>query len=326
MKEYKVLNNQSFTDGSFSIVPLRFEDRMLIMQWRNEQLYHLRQQKPLTPEDQENYFSTVISNLFEQEKPNQILFSYLENGICIGYGGLVHVNWIDKNAEISFIINTKLEKEHFSTHWTIYLKLIEQVAFGELNFHKIFTYAFDLRQNLYATLEEAGYYREAVLKEHCLFDGKFINVVIHSKIFRDIELRPAGKEDIETTFNWANDTDVRKNAFNTENIPWDSHVNWFNQRLNNPDFFIFILEIDKLPIGQIRFEKEGDYWKIDYSIDLKNRGKGWGKKIVALGLEKLNGRFKAWVKKENTASCKVFERLGFKKVSDTDDVLLYVLE
>jgi RimJ/RimL family protein N-acetyltransferase len=184
MKEYKVLNNQSFTDGSYSIVPLRFEDRMLIMQWRNEQLYHLRQQKPLTAEDQDNYFNTVVARLFDQEQPGQILFSYLENGICVGYGGLVHINWADRNSEISFIMNTSLEKDYYAKHLLLFLKLIEEVAFMELRLHKIFTYAFDIRPHLYPVLETAGFDRDAVLKEHCLFNGEFKDVVIHSKINR----------------------------------------------------------------------------------------------------------------------------------------------
>jgi hypothetical protein len=48
--------------------------------------------------------------LFQLQKPNQILFSFLEENKCIGYGGLVHINWNDINGEISFIIDTKLEK------------------------------------------------------------------------------------------------------------------------------------------------------------------------------------------------------------------------
>ena len=48
---------------------------------------------------------------------------------CIGYGGLVHINWIDKNAEISFVLNTNLESNEFSFHWSNYLGLIEKVAF-----------------------------------------------------------------------------------------------------------------------------------------------------------------------------------------------------
>jgi len=153
MSFYKVLNKQVFLLGKYSIVPIRIEDRYDIMQWRNEQIYHLRQDKPLTKENQDKYFDKVINKLFEEEKPNQILFSYLKNDECIGYGGLVHINWIDKNAEISFIMETELEEQSFEKNWGLFLDLIEQVAFSELNFHKIFTYAFDIRTELYKPIE-----------------------------------------------------------------------------------------------------------------------------------------------------------------------------
>lgn len=182
MRYYKVLNNQIFKIGEFSIVPLRFEDRINIMQWRNEQIYHLRQNKPLTIEDQDNYFKNVIANLFEQENPNQILFSFIENDICVGYGGLVHINWVDKNAEISFIINTELEKSNYENFLNIFLKLIEKVAFSDLQFHKIFTYAFDIRPQLYPILESSGFFKDAVLKEHCLINRTYKDVVIHAKL------------------------------------------------------------------------------------------------------------------------------------------------
>lgn len=181
MKTYKALNKQVYSKGIYSIVPIRFEDRMDIMNWRNEQIYHLRQSQPLTIQDQDNYFNTIINQLFEAEKPNQLLFSYLENDTCIGYGGLVHINWIDKNAEISFVMKTELEKEMFKFHWGTFLQLIEKIAFNELNFHKIFTYAFDLRPHLYEVLESKNYLKEAVLKEHCYFNNHFIDVIIHSK-------------------------------------------------------------------------------------------------------------------------------------------------
>ena len=74
MNSYKALSKQEFIIGNFSIVPIRFEDRMDILKWRNEQIYHLRQDKPLTEIDQENYFSNVISKLFNEDQPNQILF------------------------------------------------------------------------------------------------------------------------------------------------------------------------------------------------------------------------------------------------------------
>lgn len=179
---YKVLNKQKFEWEDHTIVPIRMEDRHAIMHWRNEQIYHLRQNKPLTETDQDAYFQNVVVNLFDHASPNQILFSYLENDTCIGYGGLVHINWIDKNAEISFIMSTALEKDFFEFHWNTYLKLIEKVAFDELKFHKIYIYAFDVRPHLYKVVEKNYFFKDAVLSEHCLFDGQFLDVVIYSKI------------------------------------------------------------------------------------------------------------------------------------------------
>lgn len=182
MPNYRRLSKNIINKGKFSIVPIRYEDRLDIMKWRNEQIYHLRQDKPLTIDDQEKYFTSIVAPLFNNEKPNQILFSFLEEEKCIGYGGLVHINWIDLNAELSFLIDTSLEKDFFETYWDTYLKLIEIVAFEDLNLHKIYTYAFDLRPSIYIILEKNNFNKEAILAEQCFFDKKFINVVIHSKI------------------------------------------------------------------------------------------------------------------------------------------------
>ena len=109
MNIYKVLNNQFFSVDRYSLVPIRFEDRYSIMNWRNEQIFHLRQVKLLNKRDQDEYFKNVVSKLFDKEHPNQLLFSLIQEDVCIGYGGLVHINWVDKTAEISFIMDTLLE-------------------------------------------------------------------------------------------------------------------------------------------------------------------------------------------------------------------------
>lgn len=185
MKSYKVLNKQVYSFGVYSIVPIRMEDRYEIMNWRNEQLYHLRQQQKLTIKDQDKYFSNVVQKLFNENRPDQILFSFLKKGVCVGYGGLVHINWADKNAEISFVIKTDLEEKYFETFWKLYLNLIEQVSIEELNLHKLYVYAFDVRPNLYLILEKVNYFLDAKLDEHCFIDGQFIDVIIYSKLLKN---------------------------------------------------------------------------------------------------------------------------------------------
>jgi hypothetical protein len=123
MNSYKALNKQVFAIDEYSIVPIRFEDRYDIMIWRNEQMYHLRQNKHLTHQEQDIYFENVISKLFKTDEPDQILFSFLKNDVCIGYGGLVHINWVDKNAEISFIMGTEFEQYHFNKFWNIFSQI-----------------------------------------------------------------------------------------------------------------------------------------------------------------------------------------------------------
>lgn len=182
MAHYKILNQDSFSSGNYALVPIRMEDRLDIMKWRNEQIYHLRQDEPLTESQQNWYFDHVVAKLFDSEKPSQLLFSFLEDNKCIGYGGLVHINWIDKHAEISFIMATELEEQLFETIWSVYLPLIEKVGFSVLNFHKLFIYAFDLRPHLYRVLEKNDYFQDARLKDHCFFQGSFKDVVIHSKL------------------------------------------------------------------------------------------------------------------------------------------------
>jgi RimJ/RimL family protein N-acetyltransferase len=182
MKKYKCLIKQIYQKSEFSIIPIRFSDRYRILKWRNEQIYHLRQSKILKKEDQDLYFSNVINKTFEENNPSQILFSFLKNDKCVGYGGLVHINWIDSNAELSFLIDTKLQITSFEEFWTNYLDLIESVAFEDLNLHKIYTYAFDLRENLYRVLEKNKYNLECRYKEHIFYENKYIDVVVHSKI------------------------------------------------------------------------------------------------------------------------------------------------
>lgn len=180
--EYKVLKGfKSIRKNNFELIPIRYEDRYEIMDWRNDQIYHLRQKETLTKDIQDNYFNDVIKLLFNDREPKQLLFSFLNNNKLVGYGGLVHIDWIDLRAEISFVINTKLEKKYFKKYWHIYLGFIEEISYSRLFLNKIFIYAFDLRPHLYDVLEQNNYFLDARLKNHIIFNNEFRDVVIYSK-------------------------------------------------------------------------------------------------------------------------------------------------
>ena len=181
-KEYISLNGiKSLKKNNYEIKPIRYEDRYSIMKWRNDQLYHLRQKFKLKKIDQDNYFKNTIRLLFNKKYPGQILFSFFKENSLVGYGGLVHINWENKHSEISFVFDTKLEREHFELLWDNFLSLLENIAFSKLGLNKIYTYAYDLRPRLYLVLEKRDYIEEARLKMHELVKNEFVDVLIHSK-------------------------------------------------------------------------------------------------------------------------------------------------
>ncbi len=329
MNSYKILNRQVYTSGEYSIVPIRMKDRYDIMKWRNEQMYHLRQNRPLTKKDQDYYYDTVISELFKKEEPGQILFSYLKNDKCIGYGGLVHINWIDRNAEISFLTDTKIEDDFLELHWIKFLSLLEAIAWKELNLHKIYTYAFDLRPKLYPALEKAGFGLEAIMKEHSYFEDKYIDVKIHSKFNKNHELRRAQFSDFDLTFKWANNPSVRAFSFTKDNILLIEHINWYYNKLQNLKCEYYILEVNGNPAGSIRFDLEDNQSaKINYLLDPNFTGKGLGTYLLDNGMKFLKKnkpsiqKVYGFVLKDNSASIRIFEKLSFEKISNVKDIEL----
>lgn len=319
MRSYKILPISKFESDVFHIEPLRDEDKYEIMEIRNQQIYHLRQTEPLTIEKQIEYFSTVVAHLFEQERPNQLLFSFFEKDNFIGYGGLVHINWIDLNAEISFVMKTELEKNTFAKYWSNYLYLIEKVAFEVLNFHKIFTYSFDVRPHLYQVLKTCGFCEEARLNEHCFFNNQFLDVVYHSKYNRNISFRIANANDMMLYFNWTNDISVRENSYQSEPISLENHQNWFYNKIKDETCFMVVFENHVgYPIGQVRIQKQDKKIAIiGISNDVNHRGKGFASKMIAIASDnflKNNPKMSisAYIKLNNKASEKVFKKAGYE--------------
>lgn len=131
----------------------------------------------------------------------------------------------------------------------------------------------------------------------------------------NLKLRKALFSDLELFFSWVNESSVRENALKRTEIQLDDHIVWFNKAIEEK--ILLVLEINSVPIGQIRFEFDNDGSLIlDYSIDVSYRGKGFGRKIIAMGIDFLlnsrwEGVLKAYVKPENSASNNVFSKLKF---------------
>lgn len=142
-------------------------------------------------------------------------------------------------------------------------------------------------------------------------------------------LREASDHDAYLLFKWANDKAVRKNSFSQEEITWSSHLKWFNSRIKSEKTRIFILTFNNINAGQIRFDlKEDNYWLIDYSIDIDQRGKGYGLQIIEMGIKSfpIPAKFMAKVKLLNLPSIKIFQRLKFDEEIDNEGNYVFRLD
>lgn len=316
---YKNINSDSFINGVYSLVPIRDEDKYDIMNWRNNQLDILRQEIVLSIEQQEIYFKTVVDKLFDVENPKQLLFSFLENNKLIGYGGLVHIDWETKTAEVSFLSETSRNKnaDMFISDWVNYLSILKKVANDYLNFKSIYTYAYDLRPNLYIALQQAGFTEINRRKNHININDKNVDVVIHSLDLNPISMRVATSSDVDLYYAWVNDELVRQYSFQQDEIQYENHVNWFNSRIENPNFlFLVFFNQDKSAIGQVRINKNDEEVIIGISVDKNYRGFGYSFKMLRLACQHYFKNYSdneifAYIKLENKASIATFKKAGF---------------
>lgn len=178
---YACLKKQTYTFSDYVILPLRSIDKQDIMHWRNAQMDVLRQNTPLTIEDQTRYFEKVVSPLFTQKSPQQLLFSFLYKGTCIGYGGLVHINWEDKRGEISFLLdhNRLGDDQRYSSEFSIFLDCMKELAFDELQFNRLFTETYDIRPLHIGVLESNGFLLEGRMKQHIFMNENYCDSLIH---------------------------------------------------------------------------------------------------------------------------------------------------
>ena len=314
LNSYKCLKKRVFENGSYRLIPIRQMDKYKIMKWRNEQLYHLRQESVLTRKAQDLYFKNVIQTGFRKVNPNQILFSFLKNKILIGYGGLVHIDWKARTAEVSFLIDTEHEEKYFQNFWKIFIDLIESIAFNHLSFHKIYTFSYNLRPKLYKILKKLNFFNEKTFYKTLSKKVKVIDSRIDSKYSNDFKIISIKKEDVNLLYKWANEFKTRKNSVNSEKITKTEHLNWFNTQIkkNNVDLFF---AYEKKPVGLLMLEEIDNEIYISYNVSKDFRGKGIGSKIINHTVTKFSEKnLVGEVLKNNLPSIKIFRNNGFVKI------------
>ena len=188
----------------------------------------------------------------------------------------------------------------------------------------------DLQNAIEATVEEG---LDAGWSDRCkeLVDGRGADIVAALMTVEPgarLNTRHARLADEGLYLEWANDPMTRHNAFSPNRIPSAAHREWFRERLRRPETVkMFIVETtDRLPLGQVRFERDDDEWEIHYSLDRRVRGRGLGLRLLEVAIETLRQdvrgpmRLKAKVKDSNLASSRIFESLSFMEFRNTGQI------
>lgn len=181
MRAYSCLNLQIFEYGDYYIRTVQDSHIESIRTWRNAQIEVLRQNSPIEPKKQIEYFETNIWPTMTQSFPSNILVSFFKMNELIGYGGLVHIVWEHASAEISFLLSPDRIKDKtvYSEDFTAFLHLIKQMAFKDIRIRHLFTETYDIRPLHISILESNGFTCKEILQGHVRIKNEDINSIFH---------------------------------------------------------------------------------------------------------------------------------------------------
>jgi hypothetical protein len=169
MFNYRILNNKTYLFSDYTVKPLSFYALMRIRRWRNDQINILRQKEKLSKLKQFLYYMEVVK--FQMDKnPKNILFGYYFNKKLIGYGGFVHIDWINLSCELSFLLDTKYyETNEYELHFLNINSMVLGIAFLELGFNAIRTETYNVRPIHLKCINEIGFKEQSSSNDNIIF-------------------------------------------------------------------------------------------------------------------------------------------------------------
>ena len=186
---YKLLEGFNGSFREYEITSVRQQDALPIMHWRNAQIECLRQEEPLTEEQQLRYFRKVVAPTFAMEHPPMVILAYLQRGKLIGYGGLVHLDWDLRKGEVSFLLDPARteDKQSYGRELGTFLSLLKRLAFNQLGLNRLTTEAYGNRTWHLAAIAGNGFRSEGILPQHVNKGGQWMDAHLHAYSREDFE-------------------------------------------------------------------------------------------------------------------------------------------
>ncbi|MEO9275377.1 GNAT family N-acetyltransferase [Marinomonas sp. 5E14-1] len=139
-----------------------------------------------------------------------------------------------------------------------------------------------------------------------------------------LNLRTATLADAKILLAWRNDPQTRAASHNTDEILLENHLAWLESSLKKPEQRrLWVAELDGNLVGTCRADKEDNGWELSWTVAPEARGQGVAHKMLSKLIDTFQQPLTAQVKKDNMASMKVAERLGFVIEKEESGVLFY---
>ena len=139
-----------------------------------------------------------------------------------------------------------------------------------------------------------------------------------------VELRRATMEDAGLLLGWRNDPETRAASHQTEPVRHADHIDWLRRVLANPGRQLFVALEQGEPVGTLRADFADGVHELSWTVAPEARGRGVGKRMVALLAARFNAPVRAEIKRGNTASERIAEYAGMTLDREEHGVLHYV--
>ena len=151
--------------------PLERGDLPRFVRWfaDPEVRWHLSIYLPFSLAQEEQWFDGLLDRL----KSEQTVLMAIEttDGVLIGNVGLDAINWKNRNAELGIVIG---EKEYWNQGYgTDAIRTMLQVAFGQMNLHRVFLRVDADNPRGIRCYEKVGFRLEGTYREAAYRDGAY---------------------------------------------------------------------------------------------------------------------------------------------------------
>ena len=147
-----------------------------------------------------------------------------------------------------------------------------------------------------------------------------------------VTIRVGIPDDAIDILRWRNDPQTRAMSWRGDAVDPADHMEWFSAAVTDQEKIFLIGQINGNNIGMIRFDeliRDTKCWRISIIIAPEYQGLGYGiclltQAIAYFHLKNPKIVLVAEVKKSNIASQRLFEKLGFSRVTSDDEGIEYL--